>query len=241
MNNTPTIKEMNTELHLYVPYGLNAAFRAIYKTARWNPTGKVFVVKATSQNMNKWGQFIEAVKGVPDALAMADEAEATAAEVASAVREAQRLIENCQERAATAQRNKAKAEAQLAELSPFADEMQSLLAEVVATTEKVLAERDLVIAPVLKLYETNQLFQALDEMAVGARQGLSGKARCDRAQDKIIAVKRALKGIGVFVPAIDELANVSLNRPDKMLDGVEAARATHTTGIKRLARNSEVA
>jgi len=240
MNNLPTIKEVNTELHLYVPYSLNAAFRAIFKTARWNPTGKVFVVKATTQNVNKWAQFLEAIKGASDALFMADEAEATAAEVASAVAEAQRLIESCKERAAAAQRNMTKAQAQLAELRPVADEMQTLLEQTMAAAATVQAERDLVIAPVLKLYETHQLSLALDEMAAGARKGFAGKERCGRAQEKIIAVKRALKKIGIFVPAIEDLVDVSLNRSDKMLDCVEAVRATHITGIKRIVRNLEV-
>lgn len=241
MNNKPTIKEVNTEFHLYVPYSLNAAFRAIFKTAQWNPTMKVFVVKATSQNKNKWAQFIETVKDVPDAMAMADEAEATAAEVANAVAEARRLIKTCQERAATAQRNKAKAQAQLAELRPYADEMEALTSQVMAASAKAQTERDLVIAPILKLYESHQLFQALDEMAAGARWGFSGKERCGRAKGKITLVKLALKEIGIFVPAIDDLVDVSLNRPDKMLDGVEAVRATHITGIRRVVRNPEVA
>lgn len=57
MANLPKITTVETKFHLDVPFWLNGIFRTIFKTAKWNPHGNVFVTPATDQNLQKWKKF----------------------------------------------------------------------------------------------------------------------------------------------------------------------------------------
>jgi predicted DNA-binding transcriptional regulator AlpA len=57
MMDLPQITTIDSKFHLDVPFWLNGIFRTIFKTAKWNPHGNVFVTPATDQNLQKWNKF----------------------------------------------------------------------------------------------------------------------------------------------------------------------------------------
>lgn len=227
------------ELHMEVPYPLNGAFRAIFKTAKWNPGGRVFVTAATPQNRKKWEKFIASIEDALTALHNADQAEATAEELERAAQEAERALERAlalvkefEQRANAARERRMRAEAQLVEFGPVQEMASAALADVLDATAAAEDARDAVIAPVIALYETHGLKRILSNFAQAARRGHSGKEACGRAKAEIVELRNNLKSIGFRLPAIDDLASVSLNRPDKMVQFVESAEATLHSGLE---------
>lgn len=239
MTAAPTMTATDTELHMSVPYPLNGAFRAIFKTAKWNPGGRVFVSAATPQNRKKWDKFIASVKDAVVALHSADQAEATVEELERAAQEAERVLERAQalvkefeQRAIAARERRMRAEAQLVEFEPVQEMASAALTDVLDATAAAEDARDAVIAPVIALYEIHGLTRILANFVQAARRGHSGKEACGRAQDEIAELRNNLKSIGFRLPAIDDLAAVSLNRPDKMAQFVESTHLTLKTGLQ---------
>ena len=231
MSMSPTMRNTGTELQMSVPFLLNPSFREIFKTARWDAFSKVFVAPATTQNLNKWTKFLEAVHSAVLTLAQADEMEVTAqqleraAEQASrAVHQAQANIAACEKRAHEAHGQKARAVEQLAELKPILEQALAALASVQADTVEACIARDESIAPALALYESHGLFRVLEDLERAARR--RDKNALGRAQSEMAALRDDLKEIGYRNQCIDNLAHVSLNRPDKVIRYVESARAT---------------
>lgn len=212
MTATPTMAATDTELHMNVPYPLNRAFRAIFKTAKWNPGGRVFVAAATPQNRNKWKKFIASVKDVVTALLNADQAEVTAEELELAAQEGERALERAhalvkefERRANAARERRIRAEAQLVEFGPVQEMAGAALADVMDATAAVEDARDAVIASAIVLYETHGLERILTDFAKAARRGHSGKEACGRAKAEIVELRNKLKSIGFRLPAIDDL------------------------------------
>jgi sirohydrochlorin ferrochelatase len=239
MTATPSITTTPKELHMKVPYPLNGAFRAIFKTAKWNSDGKVFVAAATPQNHKKWEKFIATVKDAVAVLHNADQAEATAEELERAAQEAERTLESAlaavkefEQRASAARERRMRAEAQLIEFAPVREKARAALADVLDATAAAEGARDAVITPAITLYGTHGLERILANFAQAARRGHSGKEACGRARAEIIELRNDLKSIGFRVPAIDDLASVSLNRPDKIAQFVESIKATSHSGLE---------
>lgn len=235
----PTMTATDDELHMEVPYPLNGAFRAIFKTAKWNPVGRVFVAAATPQNRKKWEKFIASVEDAVTALDNADRTEATAEELERAAQEAERALERAvaavkefEQRANAARERLMRAEAQLVEFGPVQERASAALVDVLDATATAEDTRDVVIAPVIALYESHGLKRILANFAQAARRGHSGKEACGRAKAEIVELRNDLKSIGFRVPAIDDLASVSLNRPDKIAQFVESTEATSHSGLE---------
>jgi hypothetical protein len=118
---------------------------------------------------------------------------------------------------------------QLAELKPLLEQAQAALAAVQADTAEASTARDESIAPALALYKSRGLSKILDEFERAARR--SFKDALGRAQSEMAALRNDLKRIGYRNQCIDELARVSLNRPDNVIRFVESARATSSSGL----------
>ena len=239
MSMTPTMRNTGTDLQMQVPYLLNSSFRELFKTARWDASRKVFVARATTQNLNKWTKFMETVESAVQTLAQADEMEVTARELeraaqeaVGAVHKAQADIADCEQRALEARAQKARAVEQIAELKPLLEQAQAALAAVKADAAQALSARNDSIAPALELYKSHGLTRIPDEFERAGRRGYLGKDALGRAQSDIEEVRDDLKEIGYRNQAIDDLANVSLNRPDKVISFVESARATSRSGLE---------
>ena len=242
MSMTPTMRNTGTELQMQVPYLLNSSFRELFKTARWDASRKVFVARATTQNLNKWTKFMETVESAVQTLAQADEMEVTARELeraaqeaVGAVHKAQADIADCELRALEARAQKARAVEQIAELKPLLEQAQAALAAVKADAAQALSARNDSIAPALELYKSHGLTRILDEFERAGRRGYLGKDALGWAQLDIEELRDDLKNIGYRNRAIDELARVSLNRPDKVISFVESARATSRSGLEAAA------
>ena len=232
------MRNTGTELQMQVPYPLNSSFRELFKTARWDASRKVFMARATTQNLNKWTKFMEAVESAVQTLAQADEMEATARELERAAQEAlnsvhsaQANIADCEQRADEARTKKARAVEQLAELKPLLEHATVALAAVQADTAKALTARDEAIAPALELYDAHGLSRILNEFERAARRGYGGKDALGRAQSELTALRDDLQEIGYRNQSINYLVDVSLNRPDKVILFVESARATSRSGL----------
>lgn len=239
--NSPTITTSADELHMFVPFSLKGAFRAIFKTARWNAAGKVFNASATTQNRNKWIQFLASVKVAVDALANADHVDATTEELELAAREAelvvkkmQASVKECEIRTIAARLRTVRAEEQLAKFTPLLEMASAALADVLETTAVAENARDVVISPAISLYKSHGLERILADFVQAVRRGHSGKEARGRAKDEIIVLRNNLKLIGFRLPAIDDLALVSLNRSDKIAEFVASAEATIYSGLEAI-------
>lgn len=244
--NTPTMTTTGDELHMFVPFSLNAAFRAIFKTAKWNAAGKVFNASATTQNRNKWVQFMASVKVAVEALVNADYVDATTEELERVAQEAelvvkkvQASVKECELRAIAARLRTVHAEEQLAEFAPLLEMASAALADVLDTTAMAEKSRDAVIAPAISLYKSHGMERILANFVQAARRGHSGKEARGRAQDEIVVLRNNLKSIGFRLKAIDDLASVSLNRPDKIVEFVASVEATLYSGLKALEMEME--
>jgi hypothetical protein len=238
MSAIPSMTTAGNELCMAVPYPLNGAFRAIFKTAKWNANAKVFNAAATTQNRKKWEQFLASVKDAVVALANADQVEATHMELERAVQEAERAVEKAQasireieQRMEAARERTRRAEEQLAECAPVLEKASAALTAVLVTTAAAEGARDVVIAPALTLYETHGLTGILDAFEKATRRGYVGKEASGRAQKEIRALRDDLGKIGFRLEALSDLANVSLNRPDKISEYVASAKATMHSGL----------
>lgn len=236
---TPTMTTAGDELHMFVPFSLNGAFRAIFKTAKWNADGKVFKVSATTQNRNKWVQFSESVKAAVEALANADHVEATTEELVRAAQEAELVVNNvqasikdCEQRAIAARLRTVRAKEQLVEFAPMLEISTASLADVLDTTAAAEMARDAVIAPAISLYKSHGLEYILADFVQAVRRGHSGKEARGRAKADIAVLRNNLKSLGFRLPAIDDLALVSLNRTDKILEFVASVEATLYSGLE---------
>lgn len=239
MSTTPTLNIIANELHMAVPYALNGAFRAVFKTAKWNPSAKVFIAAATAQNRKKWDQFLATVKDAVEFLANADNVEATAEELECAAREADQAVEKAlaslkyfEQRAIIAGERKARAEEQLSEFGPVLEKASAALSRVLSANAAAEEARDAVVAPALHLFEAHGLERILADISKAARAGYRGKEARGRAQEQIVALRDDLGEIGFRLEAIDDLARASLNRPDNIIQYVEAALATMHSGLE---------
>lgn len=75
--NAITLREAGADAHIQFPFALREAFRAVFKTARWEPASKTYVVKNTTANKNKFEAFKSASSDALSALNAADNAAAT--------------------------------------------------------------------------------------------------------------------------------------------------------------------
>jgi hypothetical protein len=229
-----TLSQHNSgeKLHLTVPYILNPAFKEVFKTATWNSTRKVYEVKDTTQNRNKWTKFLAMAHAASQALAQVDQQEATAEELKRAAARLADVLETCRYRLEDAEKTAEIAKAQTLRLGPLLEAAKVKLAEVEASTAKATAKRDAVIAPALSLYEKHGLDHIISDYLAGARRGYLGKTRCETAETRLIPLKKALQQVGFEVAAINTLVGTSLNNAPKLLEAAEALQRTKLTGIK---------
>jgi hypothetical protein len=223
-------------LQLTVPFAFKDAFREVFKTASWNPTLKVYEVKDTTQNRNKWDKFLALAQLGLDALAQADETEATAEELQRVAQRLEEAMISAKQRIEKANDIAIAARVQAEELAPLLSAATKKLAEVEADAAVAKATRDAVIAPVLGLYETHQLDLIIADYLTGARRGYSGKAKCEAAESRLIPLRKAMRLIGFQVDAMNELLGTSLNRPEKLEGAAESLRRTKVTGVKAYVR-----
>jgi len=226
-------------LCLTVPYELNPAFREIFKTAKWNPTGKVFEVKDTAQNRNKWAKFLALAEDASKALAAADLEDATAQELQQAVQRLEQALETANHRIDVAKKDAAAAAEMAKRFAPLLDEANEKLAKIEDEKRDAIQARDAVIAPILRIYDSHKIDVIIDDYLSGARRGYAGKPKCEAAEGRLIAVRKAIRAVGFDVPAINELLGTSLNRADKLREAAEALQHTKTSGLRPYVRSVE--
>lgn len=246
MSVKPSLRDDGAQLRMSVPYVLNPAFRALFKSASWNSAGKVFLAASTTANRNKWKRFLESVGEASKALADAEQAEATeheletlAAETESVVKRALSRIETSRKHIAQAEARRARAQKQANELAPLLATVQQALDEELARATVAERARRKVIAPVLRLYEEHDLAGTLADFQYAARQGYNGKPALGRAQSRVRALREAMRVIGFRLSAIDDLATVSLNRPDKVSAYVSSAQASLESELEYVGQNRD--
>jgi hypothetical protein len=224
---------------LTVPYELNPAFREIFKSAKWNPTSKVFEVKDTVQNRNKWEKFLALAEDASKVLATADFEDATAQALQQAAQRLEQALTTTNHRIDAAKKEAAAATEMAQRFAPLLDEANERLAKLEEEKRGAVEARDAVIAPILRIYESHKLDVIIDDYLSGARRGYAGKPKCEAAEGCLIAVRKAIRAVGFEVPAMDELLGTSLNRADKLREAAEALQRTKTSGLRPYVRSVE--
>jgi chromosome segregation ATPase len=214
-----------TSLLLSFPYELNAVFKNLFKTARWNAAQKAYEVKNTPQNRNKWKLFVEHSREATAALEAHDELEPSANELKKLCEELELVTKEATSKLQRAQE-------QIAMLSPERERLACQYGEVAAQLAEAEDKRAKLIAPVLELYRKHNFDNIILEYQSGARRGYSGKEKCSSAEDKLRLLRKELKLAGFVVKGMSELLDTSLNRSDKILERSEALARNKLTGIE---------
>lgn len=242
MTNSPEAKTVNTQMHMRVPYALNAPFRTIFKTAEWNSQLKVFIAKATTANLNKWQRFMESIVEATELLEQAELKEATAEELAKLAQAASFVVCELERRIAVAESKSADAKAKADEareqaevFRPTLQAAEDRLKETLGELEIEAAQRDAAIRPVLDLYKAHGLSTILTSYRRAANLDYRGKDARSQAQDDLEELRVSLLSIGFRVKALDELVKVSLNRPDNAMDAIDKLSRRMKTGIEQIA------
>jgi hypothetical protein len=126
--NNLTLTSTGDKLHLTVPYALNPAFRELFKTANWLPARKVYEVKDTTQNRNKWAKFLALSEGASKALVDAEQQEATAEELQRAAGRLADALSTCKYRIESAEKAALVAQQQALKLAPQIEAAERRLA-----------------------------------------------------------------------------------------------------------------
>jgi hypothetical protein len=144
----------------------------------------------------------------------------------------QASIKDCEQRAIAARLRTVRAKEQLVEFAPMLEVSTASLADVLDITAAAEMARDAVIAPAIFLYKSHGLERILADFVQAVRRGHSGKEARGRAKADIAVLRNNLKSLGFRLPAIDDLASVSLNRTDKIVKFVASIEATLYSGLE---------
>lgn len=238
LSTKPTVKVIEDKIHMYVPYALNAPFRALFKTAAWLPSQKVFEASNTTSNMKKWQKFLDATASAQEKLVEAEHADATEAELVALKAAAQNAVVALEERIKSVESGITAAKKAIAIATVQQTELTASLEEAEARLEaqlKLQAEaqeaRDSAIAPVLTLYAKHDLDDILMEFRKAARRNYAGKESLGRAQERLVRLVKDLSRVGYKVEALNALCEVSLNRHDKVPNLVDAADHAKLSGV----------
>jgi hypothetical protein len=226
-------------LQLTIPYAFKDAFREVFKTASWNPSLKIYEVKDTAQNRNKWDKFLALAQEPLKAFALADESEASAEDLRRVAQRLEDALASARQRIERANDEAIAARVQAEELAPLLEAATQKLAVVTADANSAKQERDALVAPILELYAVHQLDQIIGEYLAGASRGFSGKARCEAAEGRLISLRKEMRRIGYEVTAMSDLIAASLNRPEKVYNAAEALQRMKVTGIKAYVRAAD--
>ena len=234
----PSLKTVNDKIHMYVPYALNAPFRALFKTATWLHSQKVFEVSNTTSNKNKWQKFLEATSSARENLAEADRLEATEEELIALKSAAQSAVMALKERIASTESAIAAARSAISiaieqqkELAPVLEDAEARLETQLNLQKQAQEARDLAMAPALTIYINHDLDGILSEFRKAARRNYAGKEALGRAQERLVQLVKDLARVGYQVEALNALCGVSLNRYDKVPNLVDAAEYAKLSGV----------
>lgn len=223
-----TIKSFNSQLLLSFPFEAKDAFKAVFKTAKWSAADRAWVVADTTANKNKFNAFVESISALLDELQAAQSAEATAEQLAAAEAEVTKAIAAAKARTAAAQET-------IARLAPVVEAKRAELAALSAQKEAALAEEADAAAAIEEILEQHDVAEALAALRTFTRSYTKQtRAAAEAAQETLIAAYREVKKTTELkISTLFELANISLNRADKI--SKEIAGVT----VASLAREAE--
>jgi hypothetical protein len=235
----PTYSVRGDKISMRVPFSLNGVFRTVFKTAKWDAGSKAFSASHTPQNLKKWDAFLAAVASHIELLADCDRTEMTASEACALAEAAATELKQLKERiaSATARGERARqaqldAKVQIQALMPVLETAKQALEVELSELHSIEAEREVFIAPVLALYEAHGIESILLDMESAANLGYTGKPMLIEARERSIALLDSIWEIGYTVDALWSLSRVSLNRPSKVIECVDACREMYLSGIK---------
>ncbi|MDN4052251.1 hypothetical protein QPK32_04120 [Massilia sp. YIM B02763] len=217
--------ETNESLSFYLPYELNAGFKVLFKTARWNSSIKAYEAKNTTQNKNKWKLFLEHAGEAKSALKAYDVLEPSMSEI-------EKLCEELKVCTKEATSKLQRAREQIALLTPEHERLVAQYSKVANELKDVEIQREKLIAPVLDLYRKHGFDAIMLEYQSGARRGYAGKDKCSAAEEKLRLLRKELKLSGFVVKGMSELLETSLNRADQLLERSERLAKNKLTGIE---------
>jgi DNA repair exonuclease SbcCD ATPase subunit len=204
------VTEVGQYLHVKFPFALKDAFRELFKTAEWNPTVKVWVIKKNKINLNKLEVFKDKTASACQQLAQLDEIEITEAEIS-------RLEVKLKELENTLSSAIADKPALLERTSKL-DELKKLYADKRAEAQKAIEEKEAAqnevksrIDEILKPYDAQSVISKL----IRARNKSDKSAFLD-AQDELTRIyDDVVKSCGIELMALYKLSAINMLRKDQ--------------------------
>lgn len=219
--------ETAAEIAVSFPYSLRDAFRAIFKTAPWDSTRRVYSLKNTILNKNKLAQFFAAAEPVLPVLSGAADTEASEQELARMREAIARATEAATKAAALAEayrHESAELKVKLVELKAMLDPIAAQAATAKEELQALEAERQIILAPVKALLDESGVPHALSRLRYFSRcfsvtrvqkEEFNAACRTLRDANKLLATK-----LGITLPALNELREFNPNRLDKTKDAL---------------------
>lgn len=213
------IKKIETGFAIAFPFELKNTFRSQFPSARWNNTLRRWEVGPRSgKRLGQWVAEVNA-SGFLEELDNLDNLEMTEKELRSLrgnLEERRNELKEIEGRKENLLKLKGELQDTADRLSEYKEAINRLRSEVVEVQTACEQERQRIAA---------QLEGAIDMAAVLAAKrqmghwinGVGRRAReeFDKAQAVVIAERNKLTALGLYSPALNELADVNFNRPDR--------------------------
>lgn len=244
MSTTFTIQctTTTTQLLLQVPYELKESFRALFKTAKWNPNGKRFEVSNTAANKNKWEKFVEQSSAAITLMQDAERNEASAEQLEESAKRAneeyalaKQRYDLAKSRIEAAKSLKRPTGAEIEDAEDAADELKQEEEDALKTLLPVQLKKfrqeneGLVSAVCLLVFRDIQ--GILKQASAGVAAGYRGKDNILDAQRKIRELLTELKALGFEHDGLYRVYSESANHPDKIATAISNLGISVCSGL----------
>ncbi|NDX19750.1 DUF2333 family protein [Acinetobacter baumannii] len=205
---TIEVKKIETGYAVKFPFELKDNFKSVFKTAKWNPILKQWEVGPRSYK--KLVEWTEIAEQVDEELMRAKEQEETDADLFSAKAE----LETIKNSIVAKQKTQAEWQSTLDELAQYRLEIEKAKAERVAAENEILKTRAQVQQFLDGVIDFKRIQEAKTQMSYLHRK-VGERSKFDAQQDIILDELKKLRNVGFNSPALQYLASLNYNRPDR--------------------------
>lgn len=213
------VTKTGSAISIALPFELKDAFRSVFKTAKWSPAEKVWVISSRSEKrLNEWINRIHA-SSVLDQLSSSDQAEMNAKEI----RQLENDIERIKAAAASARANARASIEAAGELSKIREDLDAAKADrdaAVAEQKAAQEQLDAVRRSVNEIVETVVSIAEIEKLRKGMwfdmkRPKAVNKKWFNEKQGQLEEILEKLENAGIGCDALTDAVNVNFNRPDR--------------------------
>lgn len=204
------ILQVGDELNVTIPYEARHIFKRTFRSARWNPDNKVWVLNASSSSMKKLEAIreeVELLEADLDENKAIEELRNLRTSLHADVRDQRNVCSVLEERARLR-------EALMIEIEMRRQELDEIASKVESHREKLASTQDEVRALLNSLTNIPAIYELAMEMLRDWRS-MSNRHLFKNKQRKIAELYEPVREAGFRISAIDHVLEANYNRKDR--------------------------